>query len=227
MRALFSLIGYVSTATLIAAAIGLLYLRHSQLITNEKVFRMVAVMHDVDLNKIAEGDKSKEKEVPPEEASLDDMAMIREVKLRDYEVKMNALEVGKQEFERSFRDINEGRQRYDQMAKELEERLNQQKELSSKENLNAVVTALESMGPSEAKKLLLMFFNEPGGKRDVILLMKAMQPNKLKKVLMQFKTEAELKDYHELQRLMLEGYPEAPEIDNMLERVRMMDKEPL
>lgn len=226
MRLLFALIGYVSTATLIAAAIGLLYLRQTHLITNQKVFRMVAVMHDVDLDKIAEGDKSKEREVPPEEASLNDMAMIREVKLRDYEVKMNALAVGKQEFERSFRDINEGRQRYDQMAKELEERLSQQKELSSKENLNAVVSALESMGPSEAKKLLLMFFNEPGGKRDVILLMKAMQPNKLKKVLMQFKTEPELKDYHELQRLMLEGYPEAPEIDNMLERVRMMDKEP-
>ncbi|MDA8745556.1 hypothetical protein N9N28_13065 [Rubripirellula amarantea] len=223
MRSLFTWLGYLSTATLIAAAVGLVYLWSTHLLTNEKMFRMVAVMHDIDLDKIAEEEKLGERDVPPEETSLDDLSMIREVQLRDYEVKMNALKVGTQEFERSFRDINEGRRRYDQMAEELEERLNQQKQLSSKENLNAVVTALQSIRPTEAKKLLLMFLDRPGGERDVIVLMKEMQANRLQKILEQFKTDAELEQYHKLQELMLDGYPEGPEIDNMLERVRLLD----
>lgn len=223
MKKLFSLIGYLSTATMIAAAVGLLYMWRTQLLTNEKMFRIVALVHDIDLEQIAEDESSTARDVPPEEVSLSDIEMIREVKLRDYEVKINALKVGTQEFERTFRDINEGRQRYDQMAEELGERLNQQKQLSSKENLAAVVAGLQSMRPAEAKELLLMFLNEPGGERDVIILMKEMQPSKLQKILLQFKTEDELKEYHKLQQMMLDGFPEGPEIDNMLERVRLMD----
>lgn len=223
MRALFSIIGYVSSATLVAAALGLLYLWNTHLLTNEKMFRMIAVMHDIDLEEIAEEESFDDMEVPPAEVSLDDLSMMREVKLRDHEVKMNALKVGTQEFERTFRDINEGRRRFDEMAEELESRLNQHKELSSEENLAAVVNGLQSMRPAEAKALLLMFLNEPGGERDVIILMKKMQPSKLQKILLQFKTEGDLKQYHKLQQLMLDGFPEGPEIDTMLERVRLLD----
>jgi hypothetical protein len=225
MRALFSLIGYVSTATLIAIAFGLGYLWHNGMLTNEKLFRMVAMVHDIDLEAIAEEEKVGERETPPEEVSLDDVSMIREVKLRDHEVKMNALTEGTQEFERAFRDINEGRQRFDRMAQELEERLQQEKELSSKENLNAVVNMLESIKPQEAKAILQMYLEDPDGERDVIILMKEMQPSKLQKVLQQFKTDADLKDLKKLQLLMLDGYPEGPEIDSMLERVRLLDDE--
>lgn len=225
MRILFTIIGYLSTATLIAAVLGLVYLWNAHLLTNKKMFRIVALMHDIDLEEIAEEEKVGELEVPPEETSREDIAMIREVKLRDYEVKLNTLKVGTQEFERSFRDINEGRQRYDQMANELQQRLQQQKQLASEENLSAVVTQLQSIRPTEAKKLLLQFLEEPEGERDVIILMKEMQPSRLQKILEQFKTDDELEQYHKLLRLMLDGYPEGPEIDNMLERVRVPENE--
>ena len=222
MRALFSIIGYVSTATLIALAFGLGYLWHSNLLTNEKMFRVVALVHDIDLDAIAEDEQVGERDIPPEEESLEDVSLMREVKLRDHEVKMNALIEGTQEFERSFRDINEGRQRFDRMAQELEDRLRQEKELSSKENVSAVVSMLQSIKPAEAKQLLQMYLVEPNGERDVITLMKKMQPSKLQKILQQFKGD-DLKDLKKLQQLMLDGYPEGPEIDSMLERVRRLD----
>ncbi|MCO6047354.1 hypothetical protein NG895_25920 [Aeoliella sp. ICT_H6.2] len=225
MRALFSIVGYVSTATLIAAALGLLYLWNTHLLTNEKMFHILALMHDIDLEEIAEESKVGEVEVPREEASMADMSMMREIKLRDYEVRMHALKVGTQEFERSFRDINEGRQRYDQMANELQQRLHQQKQLASEENLAAVVSQLQSIRPTEAKKLLLQFLEEPGGERDVIVLMKEMQPSRLQKILSQFKTDEELEQYHKLLQLMLDGYPEGPEIENMLDRLRIPEDE--
>ena len=226
MRALFALLGYLATATLIALALGLAYLWQTNLLTSEKVFRVVAMLHDIDLDKIAEQENLTERKVPPEEVSLSDIEMLREVKLRDYEVKQNALNLGTQEFERTFRNLNEGRKRFDEMANELEKRLQQQKELSSKENVTAVVTGLEMMRPAEAKELLLRFIKEPDGKRDAIILMKEMQPSKLQKVLLQFKLEGELDQYHELQQLMLDGFPEGPEIENMLEQLRVQDSTP-
>ncbi|WP_425398298.1 hypothetical protein [Aeoliella sp.] len=225
MRNLFAIVGYVSTATMIAMAVGLLYLWNVHMLSNEKMFRILALMHDIDIEAIAEEEQVNDLEVPPEETSLEDIAMIREVKLRDYEVKLNALKIGTQEFERSFRDINEGRQRYDQMANELQQRLQQQKQLASQENLAAVVSQLQSIRPAEAKKLLLQFLEEPDGERDVIILMKKMQPGRLQKILAQFKTEDELEQYHKLLQLMLDGFPEGPEIDNMLERVRVPENE--
>lgn len=204
-------------------ALGLGYLWQTNLLTNEKMFRMVAMLHDIDLEAIAEEEKVEDRDVPPEEISLNDISMLREVKLRDHEVKMNALVVGTQEFERSFRDINEGRQRFDDMAQELEKRLSQQKELASQENLAAVVSTLQSIKPPEAKELLLMFLDEPGGQRDVIILMKEMQPSKLQSILQQFKSPDDLKELHKLQQLMLDGFPEGPEFDQMLERVRLLD----
>jgi hypothetical protein len=183
------------------------------------------MMHDIDLEAIAENQQMGDLDIPPEEVSLDDISMIREVKLRDHEVKMNALMVGTQEFERTFRDINEGRQRFDDMAQELEKRLAQHKELASQENLAAVVSNLQSIKPAEAKELLLMFLEEPGGERDVIILMKEMQPSKLQGILQQFKSQADLKQLHKLNQLMLDGYPEGPEFDSMLERVRLLDED--
>ncbi len=223
MRMFIGLIGYLSTATMIALAVGLGYLWQTRMLSNEKMFRMVAMLHDIDLDAIAAEEQVSENDIPPEEVSLDDIALIREVKLRDHEVKMNALVVGTQEFERSFRDINEGRQRFDDMAQELEKRLSQQKELASKENLAAVVSNLQSIKPAEAKELLLMFLDEPGGERDVIVLMKEMQPSRLQGILQQFKTADDLKQFHKLNQLMLDGYPEGPELDAMLERVRVLD----
>lgn len=222
MQKLFAIIGYLSTATLIALAAGLGYLWQTRMLTNEKMFRVVALLHDIDLEAIAEEEQIGDREVPPEEVSMDDISTIREVKLRDHEVKMNALNVGTQEFERSFRDVNEGRQRFDTMAQELKSRLTQQKELASKENLAAVVSNLQSIKPAEAKELLLMFLDEPGGERDVIILMKEMQPSKLQYILQQFKGD-DLKQLHKLNQLMLDGYPEGPELDSMLERVRLLD----
>lgn len=224
MRMLFGLIGYASTATLIAMALGLGYLWHTRMMTNEKMFRMVAMVHDIDLDSISSEQSIGDLEAPPEEISHDDIALLRELKLRDHEVKMNALVVGTQEFERSFRDVNEGRQRFDAMAEELKDRLDQQKELASRENLTAVVSNLEAVKPDKAKDLLLMFLNDPGGERDVIILMKEMQPSKRQAILQQF-DETDLKQLHKLNQLMLDGFPERQELDSMLERLLDNDSE--
>ena len=54
---LFGLIAYVCVATVITLALILGYLWHTDQLNNDKVFRLMAVMQDVDLQKMAADDK--------------------------------------------------------------------------------------------------------------------------------------------------------------------------
>lgn len=226
MRLLFSIVGHLATATVLAVVIGCAYLWQSNMLTNEKVFRIVAVLHGIDLEAIAAEEATRGEETPPEETSLDEISRLREVKLRNYEVKLNALKQGRQDFDTSFRRISEATARFDRLAKELEDRLKKQGELSTKENLAAVVNQLQSLKPEEAKQQLLMYLDKPQGEQDVITLMKSMRDGELRKILQRFKTPEELQKLHKLHSLMLQGYPDKPAIDSMLERVRRTDDKP-
>lgn len=225
MKYLLSAIGYLSTATVIALALGIGYLWQTRRVTNEKLFEMVALMHDVNLKEITEGEAFKQREVPVEEQSLDDYERLREIKLRNYEVKINALKQGRKEFDASFRNLTEATNRFDNLAKELEARLQQQGELAMEESLRAVVNRLESIKPALAKDHLMMYLKEPDGEKTVILLLRAMNDNKRTKILQQFKTPEEVQAHHRINQLEMQGFPDKPEIDKLLERVRLQNSE--
>lgn len=225
MKALFSLIGYLSTATVIAAALLLGYLWKANVLTNEKMFEVMALLHDVNLEEIAELEGSDDQEAPAEETSLDEFEHMREVKLRNHEVKLNSLKLGRQEFDVSFRRLNEATQRFDQIANELTARLKQQGELSQKQSIKSVVNHLESMKPTMAKDELLMFLKNSDGERDVIMLLKAIQPQRLGKIIKEFKTDEEKQQLQKIHELMLDGFPDKPEINRLIERVRVPDDE--
>jgi hypothetical protein len=225
MKLVFNAVGYLSTATVIALAIGLVYLWQTQRLTNEKLFEMVALMHDVNLKEISEAEEFNQREVPVEEQSLDDYERLREIKLRNHEVKVNALKQGRKEFDASFRSLSEATNRFDNLAKELEGRLKQQGQLAMQESLRSVVNRLEAIKPALAKDELLMYLKEPDGERTVILLLRAMAENKRAKVLQQFKTPEEMIEFHRINQLEMQGFPDKPEIDQLMERVRKQNNE--
>jgi hypothetical protein len=225
MKLLFAAIGYLSTATVIALALGLVYLWQTRHLTNEKLFEMVALMHDVNLKEISEAEEFKQREVPVEEQSLEDYERLREIKLRNYEVKINALKQGRKEFDASFRNLSEATTRFDNLAKELEARLKQQGELAMEQSLRSVVNRLESIKPVLAKDHLMMYLKEPDGERTVILLLRAMSENKRTKILQQFKTPEEVEAHHRINQLEMQGFPDKPEIDKLIERVRLQNNE--
>jgi hypothetical protein len=221
MKLVFNAIGYLSTATIIALAAGLGYLWQTRQITNEKLFEMVALMHDVNLREISEEEEFKQREVPVEEQSLDEYERLREIKLRNYEVKVNALKQGRKEFDASFQSLAEATKRFDNLAKELEGKLKQQGELAMQQSLRSVVERLEAIKPVYAKEELLMYLKEPDGEQTVIMLLRSMTENKRAKVLQQFQTPEELQELHRINQLEMQGFPDKPEIDRLLERVRM------
>src|SRR5687767_6094711 len=142
IQLLFALIAYVCVATMITLGLGVGYLWHTDQLNDEKVFRMVALLQDVELRQPGETREQTGDEVPPEEASLEDVAHHQQLQDRNYEVKLLALQRGRQEYDHRLQELEVKIDRYDRLAQEWQSRLAKQEELTNQENLAKVVSQL-------------------------------------------------------------------------------------
>ena len=173
IQLLFALIAYVSVATMITLALGLGYLWHNDRLSDEKLFRLVALMQDVDVEQIGVSQEKTGDEVPPEEPSLEDMIHHQEIRDRNFEVKLLALHRGKQEYDDRLQQLKVQTDRYDRLAQEWQSRLKKEEELATQENLAKVVSQLEQLQPPVAKDMLIRWIDEER-MDDAILLMNRM-----------------------------------------------------
>jgi hypothetical protein len=201
---LIALIGYLATATVITVALGVGYLWRTERLTNDKIFRVIALLQGVDLQQIADAQKKTEEEVPPEEASMDAVVGRQQILDRNYEVKLLELQRGRQEYDHRLQQLKEQSERYDQLARTWQDKLSQQEQLTTQENLAKVVSDLEQVKPATAKDLLLRWIGEDR-MNDVITLLGKMSENKKGKILNAFTTPEELDKLHEIHRLMLDN----------------------
>lgn len=204
LRILFALIGYVATATVITLALGLGYLWHTERLSDENVFRLLALVEGVDLEQIRAAEKASQGKTPPEEPSLDDVVGQQQMLDRNYEVKLLSLQRGRQEFDARLQLLKEKTERFDRLASEWETRLKQQDELTTQENLAKVISDLEQIKPATAKDLLMRWISEDN-MDDVILLLGRMSETKKGKILKSFSTPEELDKLHEIHRLMIDS----------------------
>jgi flagellar motility protein MotE (MotC chaperone) len=203
-RFLLPLIGYLATATVITAALLFFYLWHTEQLTDDKMFRIVALVQGVDLQQLAEEQNKSDEEVPPEEASLDNLAGQQQVLDRNFEVKQLALQRGRNEYDTRLQLLKEQTERYDRLARQHLDRLKQEAELTTQENVTKVVSTLEQVKPATAKKLLLQWIDEDR-MSDVITLLGRMSENKKGKILNSFSTDEELAKLHEILNQMIDG----------------------
>ena len=231
MRILLALIGYLSTATVIAASLGLGYLWQSERLSDEKMFRIVALLQDIDVDGIAAEKVALDTQVPPEEPSMAQIERVREIAMRNFEAKQNSLKRRSGEVKHLLSQLSEARERFDAMARELDDRIRRESELSSQESISSIVRDLKSVKPEEAKLLLLRIIDGAGPDPDqrtaalgqVIRLMNAMPTTTLKNILKKFKTQDELNQLHEIHSLQLDGGPQKEVFDEALSRLSNRD----
>ncbi|TWT43185.1 hypothetical protein [Botrimarina hoheduenensis] len=226
MRLLLALIGYASTATVIAAVLGVGYLWQADQLNDEKVFRMVALMHGVDLDSVGDTQEEVTQTTPSEQPSIDEVNRMHQLALRDYEVRQNVLQRGSSEFQYLLDRLVAERTRYDDMAQELNERIQQEKDLLQKESVQRVIKVLKSVKAAEGKDLLLKFLPEGAnaqarqeGKDQVIRLLNALPADTTQAILKKFKSPEELEVLHELLDEMLDGGAPQRVLDQTLEQL--------
>jgi len=202
--ALLALIAYLCVASVIALAVGMGYMWYTGLLTEEKVFRIVATLHDVDLQQIAEKKRATDGEIPPEERSLTSLMYQQQVQSRNFEIKLLALQRARQEYDHRLQELKLQTERFDRFAQDWQKKLKQQEEILSQENLATVVSQLEQLAPEVAKESLMRWIDE-GRMDDAILLMSKMSESKLAKILKTFETDQELDKLHEIHRRIISG----------------------
>jgi hypothetical protein len=216
---LFALIGYVCTATVITAVLGIFYLWHTDRLNDEKMFRMIALLHDVDLQQIAAKQKKTTEEVPGEEPSLANVSHQQQVLDRNFEVKLLALQRGRQDYDYSLQQLKELIVRYDRMALDWQEKLKQHEERTTQENVAKVVAQLEQVKPAIGKGLLIRYITEEH-MDDAILLMSKMSESKLAKILKTFETDEELDMLHEIHQRIKAGGGDTTPLDDALDKLQ-------
>lgn len=221
IRFLFALIGYVATATVITLALGAGYLWQTERIDDDKMFRIVALVQGVDLEQIAKEQAGSKEDVPAEQPSVDDLAGHQQVLDRNYEVKLLALQRGRQEFDFRMQELRTQTQRFDRLARDWEAKLKQQDELTTQENLTKVVTDLEQVKPATAKDLLMRWIEEDR-MNDVILLLGRMSETKKSKILKAFMSPEELDKLHEIHRLMIDNNKGKQDLEQAQEELQSL-----
>jgi 3-methyladenine DNA glycosylase AlkC len=205
INALLALIAYVCVATVITLALIVGWCWHTDRLNSEKMFRLTALLQDVDLQQIAESQKEKNDDaVPPEETSLNELLHHQQVQDRNFEVKLLALQRGRQDFDYSYQELKKERDRYDRMAQDFQSKVKQQEELRNQENVATVVRQLEQVSPDTGKELLLRWIKD-NRMDDAIVMMSKMSETKLGKILKTFATDEELDTLHEIQERIVGG----------------------
>jgi hypothetical protein len=212
---LLALIGYVCVATVITLVLIVGYLWHTDRLNDDKAFRMVALLHDVDLQQLAEAKQKTPDEIPPEEPSLDDVLQHQQIQDRNFEVKLLTLQRGRQEYDYRLQQLKEQTDRYDRFAQDWQSRLKKQEELTTQENLAKVVAQLEQVRPAVGKDSLMRWIDE-GRMDDAILLMSKMSESKLAKILKTFETEEELDKLHEIHQRIIGSGAGAAQLEQAL-----------
>jgi hypothetical protein len=224
IQMLFGLIAYVCVATVITTALGVGYLWQTDQLNDEKVFRMVALLQDVELQQPVESQGRSGDEMPPEEIALEDVVRHQQLQARNFEVKLLALQRGRQEYDHRLQELKVQTDRYDRLAQEWQNRLRQQDELASQENLAKVVSQLEQVTADQGKALMMLWIDE-GRMDDAILLMNKMSENKLAKILKEFESPEELDKLHEIHQRIL-GSTKTPQLQEALNELKSLESAP-
>jgi hypothetical protein len=220
---LLGLIAYLCVATVITLALAIGYFWHNDQLNSEKVFRIVALLQDVDIQQLtASQQKRAGDDVPPEEPSLNEVMHHQQVQDRNFEVKLLALKRGKQDYDVSLHDLNEKIDRYDRMVQDIQSRLKQQQELTTQQNVAKVVGHLEQVKPDVGKDSLMKFIEEDR-MDDAILLMSKMSESKLKNILKTFQTPQELSKLHEIHRRIMSGGSESANLKKAIGELNALD----
>ena len=213
MQFLFSTIGYTAVATVLSAVLWVGYLWQTERLTDERMFRIVAMIHGVETGEKIEPKESPDNNSPEEEPSLEEERRLRHLALRNYEARQESLDRGKSEFDHSLTQLVEQRDRVDQMATELRKRIDQVSAETIGEGVRNVVRDLKVAKPEKGKELLLRILasggTDPEAKQtaldQVIEIINTMPVDTWSDILNKFEGAAELDQLHQIQAQQLEG----------------------
>ena len=203
-RFVAALIGYVCVGTVVSMSLTVGYLWFVGKLTNDKVFRILAVVHDVDLNPEKTDAQRDKRGDSLGTMSYEDIEEARKVKSRVLELKMQSLGkgLGQVAFERD--ELSKDKERYGLLRASFEQRLKElQAETETKGYAN-VRLIWENVSPKKAKEQILKMVDAEEIE-DVVHILSEMPIGKRAKIVSQFSTPEETEVMDKLLRMIRQG----------------------
>jgi hypothetical protein len=226
IRFTLPLVAYLCVGTVITAGLGYGYLRRSGKLNDETMFRIMALVHGLDLNELAEKSEKSVEGTPPEEASFgEQQAHVQATTLR-FDAKQKQLADSLVQFEYQVNRVTAARERYDELRTAVETFLTEKEKELTDSDLSGVRAQLEAMDPKKQAKPLLMKYIENGEVDLVVKLLGSMKERSRREILRTFTTpEEDIKVLKQIQEHMLNDNPAKDLIAKKLEELDKLKAE--
>jgi hypothetical protein len=225
IRILFPLVSYVCTATVVTTLLGYGYLRSNGKLNDEQLFRIVALLHGVDLKEIAQQHQPSLDNIPAEETSYTERRAYLDIFMRQFEAKQEDLQRNLDGFNYHLRQVNDATIRYEAVRQDVKNFLQEQNARILKEGPASVRVQLEKLDPKKQAKPLILDMVEEGRMDDVILLLGGMKSRNREAILKTFTSEKELDTLHVIHSRMMSGEPIKPKIDEAIETLNQLNEQ--
>jgi hypothetical protein len=225
IRYLFPLVGYLCTATVITLVAGLGYMRGRGMLDDEQMFRIVSIVHGIDLDKIAESQKTDQDDVPPEESSYDQQIEYSQVATLQLQAKQDFLEKERSDFQADFTRLGTEMARYRSFQQEVEQYLKQREEIALQSGLVAVRNQIQNLTPKKQAKPLLVQWIKEGRIDDVILLLNGLSDRSRREIILTFDTPEDVDMLKKIYEQMLDGRPEKTFIEDKLNELQQIKEQ--
>jgi hypothetical protein len=123
------LVGYLCVATVISAAMGYGYLRQSGQLDDEKLFRVVALLQDVNLDELQKESAEKQPEVAAEEPSFEEQQRHAQTAMLHFDAKQKQLAASLVNFDYQLKQLNAAIENYARIKGEVSDYLDAQGQL--------------------------------------------------------------------------------------------------
>lgn len=225
-RLLFPMIGYISVATVLTGVFGYGYLRQTGKLDDERMLKILAVLHDVDLEEIEKAQDKPEMIVPDEEPSYEQQQAQLRIATLQFDAKKKELEDSLATFDYDFKQLNSATNRYNQLKGDVDIYL---KDLRASVMADAVQKVRESIEMLIAKKQakpVIKRMIEQGEMDRVIKVLSSMSKRNQQEILRTFVgTDEDIDILYRLLQAMGDGGETKQYLDKQLDELSQLKQD--
>jgi hypothetical protein len=211
------LFAYACVATILAQALGAAYMWRTGKLSRDKLFQMLAIVHDVPLSDGS--DRRSSDEDSRSQSSFDEIEQQRAVRARLLELKQQFLDKGLEQVRFERLQLSEDKTRHQRIKMAFEEKLAALRDRTLIDGYSNVRLIWENILPKQATQQIMKMI-EADEIEDVVVILSDMPISKRAKIVKAFTSPEQIEAMDEILRLIRKGAPQSTLIDETRKRLQ-------
>ncbi|MEX0936793.1 MAG: hypothetical protein WDZ59_02955 [Pirellulales bacterium] len=202
---------YLCIGSIVTAAVGMGYLWSSGKLDDEKLVKILAVVHDVTIEK-EETPRSASQAAGAQQPSYDENETVRDIMMRKLELKRLAVDKAIEDIRYKRQQLDSDRERHQRLVSTFDAKLESLFGEATAEGFAKQRRIWENIKSTQAKDQIIQMV-EQEEIEDVVAILSEMPVEKQAKIVSQFTTEAEIEVLDNILRMVRQGLPQTALIE--------------